>query len=256
MAPFGPLPEGIALEGASNLRDLGGWPTQCGGRVRRGRVFRSAALHGLTASDIAALHALGVGQVVDFRADGERARWPTRFVDVTVHELTIAPTIGASLRDLIADPQASSADVVRVMRGAYAAYITDWHHRYRTMFDLLLADAAPPLLFHCTAGKDRTGVAAALLLSALGVDPAAIRTDYLATNAHWRRDAEVAADLPPAVADTLLSVQDAFLDAAYEAIDTRHGGMQAYLTQRMGLDETRRAALRARLVEQESSSFL
>ena len=244
------LPRDIRLEGASNLRDLGGWPTRDGRRVRRGQVFRSAALHGVTASDIAALKALGVRHVVDFRGDGERARWPTKMTEgVTIHELTIAPTIGASLADLVADPNSTGEDVVRVMRQAYGSYIDDWHHRYAALFDLLLAEAPAPVLFHCTAGKDRTGVAAMLILAALGVDEAVIERDYLATNTMWRRDAEVAAGLPKHVADTLLTVQPAFLAAAMEAIQARHGSVDAYLRDKIGLDDARRTALRARLVE-------
>ena len=249
------LPHSIALEGVSNLRDLGGWPTRDGGRVRRGQVFRSAALHGLTPADIVALRGLGVRHVVDFRGEAERERWPTRLRDgVTIHELTIQPTIGASLRDLVADPNATSADVVAVMRAAYGAYVTDWHHRYRAMFDLLLPDSAEagapaPLLFHCTAGKDRTGVAAMLLLAALGVDDEVIHDDYLATNRLWRRDAEVSAGLTPVVADTLLSVQPAFLEAAYDAIHAGWGSIDAYLHDRLGLDAARLAVLRGRLVE-------
>lgn len=243
------FPTHIPLEGVSNLRDIGGWPTREGGRVKRGQVFRSAALHAVTEKDAAALRALGVKHVVDFRGDGERARWPTRMTEVTVHELTIAPTIGASLKDLMENPDSTSEDVVRVMRQAYGSYITDWHHRYRAMFDLLLHEEPAPLLFHCTAGKDRTGVAAMLLLSALGVADEVIHDDYLATNRLWRRDAEVSAGLPPAVADTLLSVQPAFLEAAYEAIHSNYGSIDAYLHQRLGLDDRRLGALRARLVE-------
>jgi len=249
MSRIDDLPHHIALEGVSNLRDLGGWPTRDGGRVRRGQVFRSAALHAVTEKDAAALRALGVKHVVDFRGDAERARWPTRMTEVTVHELTIAPTIGASLKDLVEDPNSTSEDVVRVMRQAYGSYINDWHHRYRAMFDLLLHEEPAPLLFHCTAGKDRTGVAAMLLLAALGVADEVIHDDYLATNRLWRRDAEVAAGLPPVVADTLLSVQPAFLAAAYEAIHQGYGSIDAYLHQRLGLDDARLAVLRARLVE-------
>lgn len=244
------LPRDIRLEGASNLRDLGGWPTRDGRRVRHGQVFRSAALHGVTTSDIAALKALGVRHVVDFRGDGERARWPTKMTEgVTIHELTIAPTIGASLTDLVADPKSTGDDVVRVMRQAYGSYIDDWHHRYAALFDLLLHETPAPVLFHCTAGKDRTGVAAMLILAALGVDEAVIEQDYLATNTMWRRDAEVAAGLPKHVADTLLTVQPAFLAAAMEAIQARHGSVDAYLRDKIGLDDARRTALRARLVE-------
>jgi protein-tyrosine phosphatase len=244
------LPHSIALEGVSNLRDLGGWPTRGGGTVKRGQVFRSAALHALTERDAAALRSLGVRHIVDFRGEGERERWPTRLTDgVTIHELTIQPTIGASLRDLVQDPNSTAEDVVRVMRAAYGSYVTDWAHRYRTMFDLLLHEEPAPLLFHCTAGKDRTGVAAMLLLAALGVEEEVIHHDYLATNRLWRRDAEVSAGLPPVVADTLLSVQPAFLEAAYEAIHSGWGSIDAYLHQQLGLDDARMAVLRARLVE-------
>jgi protein-tyrosine phosphatase len=242
------LPHVIHLEGGSNLRDLGGYRTADGRRVRTGHVYRSAALHALTEADLATLQGLGVRVICDFRGDGERARYPTKIVDMTIHELTIAPTIGASLRDLIANRNATEADVMEVMQLAYAAYATDWHHRYRAMFDLLLESDAP-LLFHCTAGKDRTGFGAALLLAALGVPEETIRADYMATNRLWHGDPELAATLPPGVGAMLLSVHPAFLTAAFDAIHAAHGSMDTYLEQRIGLDPTRLAALRARLLE-------
>jgi protein-tyrosine phosphatase len=149
---FEGLPRVIPMEGASNVRDLGGWPTRDGARVRFGRVYRSAALHGLTEADQARLTALGARHICDFRGEGERAKWPSRVPPgITVHELTIAPTIGASLRDLIVNRDATRQDVVSVMQAAYAAYATDWHHQYRRMFDLLVENDGA-LLFHCTAG--------------------------------------------------------------------------------------------------------
>lgn len=245
------LPRVIQLEGGSNLRDIGGWRTGDGRMVRYGQVFRSAALHALTEADLATLQTLGVRVICDFRGDGERTRFPSRMppgaVDMTVHELAIAPTIGASLRDLIANRDATEADVMEVMRLAYAAYAIDWHHQYRAMFDLLLASDAP-LLFHCTAGKDRTGFGAALLLAALGVAADSVLTDYMATNRLWRGDPELAASLPPAVAATLLTVNPAFLAAAFDAIDAAHGSMDVYLRDCIGLDASRLAALQGRLL--------
>jgi protein-tyrosine phosphatase len=243
------LPRVIPLEGGSNLRDLGGWPTGDGRRVRFGRVFRSAALNGLTDADVATLDRLGIAVVCDFRGEGERARWPSRLGRAEVYELTIAPTIGASLRDLVANARATPDDVVAVMQQAYAAYALDWHHCYRTVFDLLLADDAPPLLFHCTAGKDRTGFGAALILSALGVAEEAIWEDYLATNRLWQGETELANALPPAVGRMLLSAHRDFLAAAFAAIAASHGDMDSYLADRMGLTAARRAALRSRLLE-------
>jgi protein-tyrosine phosphatase len=245
------LPRVIHLEGGSNLRDLGGWGTRDGRTVRHGQVFRSAALHALTEADLASLQTLGVRVICDFRGGGERSKFPSRIaagtVGMTVHELAIAPTIGASLRDLLANRDATEADVMEVMRLAYAAYATDWHHQYRAMFDLLLASDAP-LLFYCTAGKDRTGFGAALLLAALGVPEDSVLADYMATNRLWRGDPELAASLPPAVAATLLTVNPTFLAAAFDAIDAAHGSVEAYLRDRIGLDAARLAALRDRLL--------
>ena len=135
-----------------------------------------------------------------------------------------------------------------MLQAAYATYPLEWAHRYRTMFDLLLTDDAP-LLFHCTAGKDRTGVAAALILSALGVDRDVIRQDYLATNRIWQPDASLAGHLTPAARKAMLSADLAYLETAFAAIDAAYPSMDAYLEDRLGLDADRRAQLQARLLE-------
>ncbi|MCW3475583.1 tyrosine-protein phosphatase [Limobrevibacterium gyesilva] len=243
------LPRALPLQGASNVRDLGGWPAAGGRRVRFGRVFRAAALSGLTQADAAVLAATGLGTVCDLRGEKERQKAPSRLPGVTTHALSIEPSLGASLRDIAARRTATGADVMMLMRRAYTAYALEWAHRYQAMFALLLAEDAPPLLFHCSAGKDRTGFGAALLLTALGVEADAVREDYLATNRLWRGDAELAAALPPAVADVLLRVHPELLDAAFGAIRESHGTLEAYLEQRIGVDAGRRAALQARLLE-------
>ncbi|HEY0419696.1 MAG TPA: tyrosine-protein phosphatase [Acetobacteraceae bacterium] len=243
------LPRAVPLEGGSNLRDIGGWRAADGRIVRFGRVYRSAMLHGLTEADMRTLARLGVRTICDFRGDGERARWPSRLPEAVVHELTIAPTIGASLRELVANAAATEADVVAVMQQAYAAYAMDWHHRYRHMFDLLLEPDAPPLLFHCTAGKDRTGFGAAILLTALGVPEELVRADYMATNRLWRGDADLAATLPPAVGAVMLKVHPEFLTAAFDAILAAHGSVEAYLAERMGLEGERLERLRDSLLQ-------
>ncbi|MBU6498192.1 MAG: tyrosine-protein phosphatase, partial [Rhodospirillales bacterium] len=186
--------------------------------------------------------------VCDLRGEAERASAPSRLPDVAVHALSIDPSLGASLRDIAATRETTGEDVAVLMRRAYVAYALDWSHRYQAMFDLLLGGGTP-LLFHCTAGKDRTGFGAALILTALGVERSAIEADYLATNTLWRGDSRIAAKLPPAVAAVLMRVQPDFLAAAFAAIDAAHGGLEAYLEQRIGLDAGRRRALRAQLLE-------
>jgi protein-tyrosine phosphatase len=104
-------------------------------------------------------------------------------------------------------------------------------------------------VFHCTAGKDRTGFAAALVLSALGVDRATIEHDYLLTNQLYKRDARLEGQGHAHVMKVLWQVQPEFLDAAFEAVDGQHGGMQDYLHGAIGLTPQEVSELQRRLLE-------
>ena len=243
------LPRALSLQGASNVRDLGGWPVPDGRRVRFGLVFRAASLSDLTDADIVALAATGLRTVCDLRGEVEQQQAPSRLPGVVTHALSIEPSLGASLHDLVARREATGEDVMVLMRRAYTAYALDWSHRYRALFDLLLQDDAPPLLFHCTAGKDRTGFGAALLLAALGADEDVVLEDYLATNRLWRGDPAFQSTLPEAVAEVLLRVHPELIVTAFDAIRGAHGNLETYLEHRIGLDPARRAALQARLLE-------
>ncbi len=240
------LPRPVALTRASNVRDLGGWPAQ-GGRVRFGCVYRAAALSGLTPEDAGTLSALGIRTVCDLRGRAERAAAPPRLDDLTIQSLPIEPSVGASLRDILATRAATGEDVLTLLHKAYTAYALDWAHCYRAIFDVLLRDDGP-LLFHCSAGKDRTGFGAALILTALGVPREAVMADYLASNRLWRGEADIAAGLPPDIATKLLLVHAELLDTAFAAIESE-GGFDRYAQRRLGLDAARRHRLRERLIE-------
>jgi len=241
------LPRSIPLVGASNVRDLGGWPAS-GGRIRFGRVFRAAALSALTAEDAAVLVQLGVRTVCDLRGTSEAAAEPTCLPDATIHPLPIDPTVGASLLDILATRNATGEDVLTLMRAAYTAYALDWAHHYKALFDLLLTGQGG-LLFHCSAGKDRTGLGAALILTALGTPRETVMMDYLASNRLWRGDAGLAALLPPDIAAILLMVHAELLDAAFDAIDRAYGGFDRYAALQLGLDTPRMQKLREMLIE-------
>jgi len=242
------LPWAIPLRGASNVRDLGGWPA-AGGRVRRGKVFRGAALSDLTEEDCGHLAALGVRTVCDLRGVAERTAAPSRLPDVTVHSLPIEPSVGASLQDILATRAATNEDTLSLMHQAYVAYALDWGHHYRAMFALLLKGDAVPLLFHCSAGKDRTGFGAALILTTLGTPRDAIIEDYLASNRLWQGGAGIGSGLPSHVAAALLTVRVELLDAAFAAIDEAYGGFERYAEETLALDRTRLEHLRELLVE-------
>jgi protein-tyrosine phosphatase len=238
----------IPLQGVSNFRDLGGYAAEGGRPVRWRRLFRSDHLGALTAADHAQLAPLGIGRVFDFRGLAERAATPNHWPGVVQHPLAIEPTVVQRLQDLAAAGRQATVPVVTaLMAELYRSLVLDQSHRFAELFAHLL-DADAPVVFHCTAGKDRTGVAAALLLLALGVPRDTVRQDYLLTNQHYRHPALPRSDTPLEALQVLWRVQDAFLDAALEAIDSTPGGLPAYL-QRLGLGPAALAALRARYLQ-------
>ena len=245
------LPTHIPLENASNLRDLGGWPTADGRTVRAGVVFRAPALVRLSAADVAAIGALGIRTVCDFRGTREAENSPVVLAGARREGLPIEPTVGASLRDILRTGQATGhvtpEEMLALLREAYQAYALQSFPRYRALFALLRSEADVPLLFHCSAGKDRTGFGAALLLTALGVAWEHVVADYLATNQLWRREVAEFLELPAGVKEALLSAHEHLLVAAFDAVREGYGSVDAYLETAIGLDGVGRRELRERL---------
>ncbi len=229
------------LQGASNFRDLGGYPGRGGRPLRWRRLFRSDHLAALTEADKARLAALGLAQAFDFRGLQERAALGYQLPGLTQHSLAIEPTVVQRMQDLIASGQSLTPPrVAELMSDLYRALVNDQAPRFAELFEhLLQADA--PLVFHCTAGKDRTGFAAALVLLALGVPREVVLQDYLITNRVFRQPPGAQGVLSPEVLAVLWQVQPGFLDAALQAVDSDHGGIERYLQQRLGLSP---AALR------------
>jgi protein-tyrosine phosphatase len=246
--PVSDLPRAIPLESASNLRDLGGWTTSDGRRVRSGRIFRSAALSRLSDADRDRVRQLGLRTVCDLRGTSERAALPVEVEGVEVISLAIEPTVGASLRDILARRDATGEDLMSLMRRAYVAYALDCTTQYRRLFELARDADRLPLMFHCTAGKDRTGFAAAMLLTALGVPQTQVMDDYLATNRLWRREAARGFAWPPELADVLLRVHPELLHVAFEAIESSAGSVKVYLERALGLDAVARVQLQDQLL--------
>jgi protein-tyrosine phosphatase len=241
----------IPLQNASNLRDLGGWPTQDGRHVRTGLIFRAPALANLSPADEATIAALGLRTVCDLRGVREAARTPVSLPNTTVIPLPIEPSVGAGLTDILRTGQASGhmteADMMDLLTQAYRAYALQSFPQYRRLFAALLDGHGLPLLLHCSAGKDRTGFGAALLLTALGVAWPHVMEDYLATNTLWKREIASHFDLPDAVKDVLLGVHEPLLTGAFDAMRAQYGSVDTYLEQAIGLDPAARARLTDRL---------
>jgi protein-tyrosine phosphatase len=239
----------LRLAGASNFRDLGGYPARDGRIVRWRQIFRSNHLGHLTDDDVAVVRGLGVKSAFDFRGAVERQAALCLMNDVTVHSLPVEPTVVAALRAILASgTQLSTDHAVEVMRDSYRNYVQQNTPRFRALFAHLLEGRAP-LVIHCTAGKDRTGFACALILHTLGVSGDVIAEDYLLTNRYYRRDPNNGSELPDDVKNVLGTVQASFLGAAFEAIDADYGDLETYLRDGLGLGQPERASLEARYLQ-------
>jgi protein-tyrosine phosphatase len=161
----------------------------------------------------------------------------------------IEPTVADELRRR-RELKPLDPDVAReVMEQTYRWYALERHDAFAKVFHRLLEDGDKPLLFHCAAGKDRTGVAAALLLTILGVPRDVVVEDYLLSNAHYVPKALTISEFPDEVRAAIVKVQPSFLNAALDTIDGRWGGVERYLEDTMNIGPRERMALAASLTE-------
>jgi protein-tyrosine phosphatase len=253
----------LPLDGAHNFRDLGGYRTADGRSLRWGRLYRSDALAELSDADLAYLERLGLQRVVDFRSPLERERDQDRLPDTPGLEVALRPIFGEALdpralQDRLLSGDARGPELARLLIEANRAFVTDFGDVY-SAFLRDLADAEQlPLLFHCTAGKDRAGFAAAVALLAVGVPRETVMRDYLLTNGysaeHTRRTLRLIHWVSlfraePATIRPLFEARPEYLQAAFDAIDARYGSVDRYLREGLGVDETLRTRLRANLLE-------
>jgi protein-tyrosine phosphatase len=225
----------------SNFRDLAAHVSV---PLARGTLYRSDHLGALDDDDARAILGLGVRRVLDFRGVSERTAAVCRLPDVTVHSLAIEPTIVQALSQMLrSGHQLSAGDVVHHMQETYRGFVRESTHRFAEFFARLL-ESNEPTVFHCTAGKDRTGFAAALVLRALDVPGDEVLRDYLLTNELLRPTDASGWTLPPHAVKVLWGVQPQFLQAAFDEIDARWGGFQAYMREGLGLRQAEHARLR------------
>ena len=223
----------VPLSGTTNFRDLGGYVGHNGRLVQWRKLFRSDHLGALSQGDIVSLSDMGLARVADFRGTDERQQHACAMPGVTVHSLPIDPSVVQSMKaHLATGSQLNAQDTVRLMAQTYRAFVHDHSHRFAALFALLL-ESDSPLVFHCTAGKDRTGFAAAMILLSLGVPRDVVMQDYLLTNAHYKMPDPGESDIPREALEVLWRVQATFLDASLEAVDADFGGVQNYLVQQL-----------------------
>jgi len=238
----------LDLQGASNFRDLGGYPTREGRRLRWRQMFRSNHLGHLTLADIDIVRGLGVRSAFDFRGIEERSSTACGVAEIVVHSLPIEPTVVAALRGELAAGRLTAPVARDIMRESYRNYVRHNTHSFRALFGHLLEDRAP-LVIHCTAGKDRTGFACALILHALDVPDEVITGDYLLTNRFYRRDPASATDLPDDVREAIGTVDASFIAAGFDAVRADYGDLETYFRDGLKVGARERAELKTRYLQ-------
>jgi len=220
--------------------------------VRRFPLLRSDHLANLQAQDLSLLaERLGHRvRVLDLRGVAERQTAACVIPTATVHSLPIEPTIVQKLTDLLeAGHRITPAETVALMQETYRNFVRMNTPRFASLFVHVLDEHEAPLVVHCTAGKDRTGFAAALILRSLGVREEDVMRDYLLTNERLAMPAASRYGLTPDVGAVLWRVQPEFLQAAFEAVEAEYGGLEGYFREGLGLREAERERLRQLYLE-------
>ena len=244
----------VTLEGASNFRDLGGYPTQNGQHVKWGHLYRSADISKLTDADLQVLGERHIATVCDLRGPDEIKTSPDRVpAGATWYNMPAGSENTRSSTAALMGSKSTNRDSMMI---AFYGRTDHLKAKYKPMFDQLLAlNDDKALLFHCTAGKDRTGVGAALILSALGVDRATILKDYAATNVYWKGNKEQVVQamtkqgMDEKTVKSMLAANPAYLQSAFDAIDKQYGSMDKFLVQEMELTPEKLAQLRTKYVQ-------
>lgn len=254
----------LHLTGAPNARDLGGLKTRYGRVIVSGKLIRSGALWRLTEDDIASLRRIPLTTVIDFRTEQEIREKPdlpvpgSKYIRCQILQELSGVTREAGDGEI--PPYFQSAmrvgmDAENWMTGLYTPLVENsfCKEHYKAFLHMVLEQGDGALLYHCTVGKDRVGVATMLLLSALGVDEDTILADYMLTNLYTSDDRISAINRgkqffsDPAIefaVDAFESVRERYIRHAMDTAVRLYGSMDQYLTQALDFDEKKRSRLR------------
>ena len=252
----------IKVNGANNVRDVGGYAAGNGKHVRYGLVYRSASLSKVTPTGVAALGRLRLSAAVDFRSQGEVGgdgadRLPKGVTPVAAPINPASTTLLSLPADLLKAILAENK-AAGFMELSYRGFIHDPASRKQfagALRRIASASGKRAVLYHCTAGKDRTGTMTAILLTTLGVNKKQVYADYLRSNKELAASnaAQLAKlkkyDIDPALVSPLLTVQASYLDAAFDQIKRDYGSFDAFLGKGLGIDAATKAKLRHRLLK-------
>lgn len=245
----------VKLQGTINFRDIGGYQTSNGKHVKWGRIYRSAALDKLTGDDLKKLQSMALAYDLDFRGPHEVDIAPDR-IPANVIRISLpagSENVGDSnyMKNMLNQADKDSSLI------KFYSDLSPFTARYKPVFhQLLLLSKDSSLVFHCSAGKDRTGIAAALILYALGVSEKTIMEDYVATN-YYRKSVNEAAiavmksqyGMTDATAKSMMAAKEGYLNATFASIKNKYGNIENYLEKEMGLDKRSLQKLRQNYLE-------
>jgi len=252
----------VGIASVPNLRDLGGYRTADAKTIASGLVYRANQLSGIPPADMEKLAALGLKTAFDLRTAEERKERPEE-VPKGVHYVVLdvladSPQAGpAQLEKLMGDPKVANAELGggKVEAGFGASYrefvsLPSAQREFRKLFVALGEQKELPAVFHCTTGKDRTGWAAAAFLTLMGVPKDKVYGDYLRSNDYilpaYQRviDGFVAAGGNAEIPKAILGVKKEYLDAAFDEMAKKHGTIEKYFAEGLGIDAAQQKALR------------
>jgi len=258
----------LPLEGGRNFRDLGGYQTEDGRSVKWGKVFRSGTMNELSDNDYDYLSSIGIKVVCDFREREERLREPTRWKGSVIEYLSFEdseqgdPTKNPLIAALFL-PEASVEDVASGMAENYVQIAKNEAVGYSKMFDRL-AQGDVPLAFNCSAGKDRAGTAAALLLTALGVPRETVVYDYSLSDVYVDYTKELIDDdalnnpdspyhflsqVPQQKIAALLASDPRYIEEAFDALELEYGSVLAFIQSELNVTDSEIESIKSYLLE-------
>lgn len=256
----------LPLEGGRNFRDMGGYETADGQRVRWGQLYRSGVMDGLTPADYDYLSDLGIKVVCDLRTAQERSAEPTKWAAGDADYLFFPDPVSgdpAGFMSVFQSPDVTPEAVREAMAEGYAHIAQEQAPAYREMFTRLAAGEAP-LAFNCSAGKDRTGIGAALILTALGIPEETVIADYALSETYvdymeefTASDDQITEDspyaflakLPPEVVAPLMRSDPYYLETAFSDLKADHGSVMGFIQNELGVSDEMVDSLQAKLLE-------
>ncbi len=249
------------LHGGINFRDIGGYATRDGRHVVWRKLLRSGHLANLSVSDLSVLSSMGVNQVHDFRRDDERLRSPSKVINVEVFsDYNISVGSLSRFWDYLREGNLTTRSAQNLVTDSYSDCIEEVAPAFTRFLRSILNNSQGTSVFHCAAGKDRTGMAAALILSALDVPRATIIEDYLLTEKYLDSENLMTiiekhltdANIEYWESDWLLpycTVSIENIEAFFNAIDSRFGNIERYFDRALKFGKSDRESIRELFLE-------